>query len=34
MLDWLGLENSPVFDPDAVPTDQIEQELAVNGASR
>jgi hypothetical protein len=34
MLDWLGLENSSAFDPDAVTTDQIEQELALNGASR
>lgn len=34
MLDWLGLENSSAFDPDAVATDQIEQELALNGASR
>jgi hypothetical protein len=34
MLDWLGLENSSAFDPNAVTTDQIEQELALNGASR
>lgn len=34
MLDWLGLENSSAFDPDVTATDQIEQELALNGASR
>ena len=34
MLDWLGLENSSAFDPNAVTTDQVEQELALNGASR
>jgi len=34
MIDWLGLENSSAFDPSAVATDHIEQELALNGASR
>jgi len=34
MLDWLGLENSTTFDPTAIATDHIEQELALNGASR
>ena len=34
MLDWLGLDNSSEFDPDAITTEQIEYELALNGASR
>jgi hypothetical protein len=34
MLDWLGLDNSSAFDPNAVTTDQIEEEVALNGASR
>ena len=34
MLDWLGLDNSSEFDPNAIATDQIEYELALNGASR
>jgi hypothetical protein len=34
MLDWLGLDNSSAFDPNAVATDQIEEELALSGASR
>jgi len=34
MLDWLGLANSSAFDPNAIATDQIEQELALNGTSR
>jgi hypothetical protein len=34
MLDWLGLDNSSAFDPNAVTIDQIEEEVALNGASR
>jgi hypothetical protein len=34
MLDWLGLANSYTFDPNAIPTHQIAQELALSGASR
>lgn len=34
MIDWLGLENSSAFDPSAIATDHIEQELALSGASR
>lgn len=34
MLDWLGLENSSAFNPNAIATDHIEQELALSGASR
>jgi hypothetical protein len=34
MLDWLGLDNSSAFDPNAAATDQIEEELALSGASR
>jgi hypothetical protein len=34
MIDWLGLENSSAFDPNAIATDRIEQVLALNGASR
>jgi hypothetical protein len=34
MLDWLGLDNASEFDPAAVPTDAIEEELALSGASR
>jgi Plasmid pRiA4b ORF-3-like protein len=34
MLDWLGLDNSSAFDPNAIATDQIDQELALNDVSR
>lgn len=34
MLDWLGLDNPSAFDPNALATDQIEEELALTGASR
>jgi len=34
MLDWLGLDITSAFDPNAIATDQIEQELTLNGASR
>jgi hypothetical protein len=34
MLDWLGLANSATFDPNAIATDHIEYELALNGTSR
>ena len=34
MLDWLGLENATAFDPNAIATDHIEQELALSSASR
>lgn len=32
MLDWLGLDNASEFDPAAVATDRIEEELALSGA--
>jgi hypothetical protein len=34
MLVWLGLNDASEFDPNAVPTDDIDYELALNGASR
>jgi hypothetical protein len=34
MLDWLELDNSSAFDPNAVTTDQLEYELALNSAIR
>jgi hypothetical protein len=34
MLDWLGLANASEFDPAAIATDNIEEELALSGASR
>jgi hypothetical protein len=34
MLDWLGLDNGSAFAPDAVTIDQLEEEVALNGASR
>jgi hypothetical protein len=34
MLEWLGLDTAGEFDPTAVPTDNIDYELALNGASR
>jgi hypothetical protein len=34
MLEWLGLENASEFDPNAVPSDTIDYELALTGASR
>lgn len=34
MLDWLGLENTTAFDPNTVTLDQLEEEVALNGASR
>jgi hypothetical protein len=34
MLDWLGLTNASQFDPAAIATDHIEEELALTGASR
>jgi hypothetical protein len=33
MLDWLGLEHSSAFDPNAVTIDQLAQEVALNGTS-
>jgi hypothetical protein len=33
MLDLLSLDNSSAFDPNAVTTDQIEEKVALNGAS-
>jgi hypothetical protein len=33
VLDWLGLDDSSAFDPNAIATDHIEQELALSGAS-
>jgi len=34
MLDWLGLTDASQFDPTAVPTEDIDYELALSGASR
>ncbi len=34
MLDWLGLTNASEFAPTAVPTEDIDYELALSGASR
>jgi pRiA4b ORF-3-like protein len=34
MLEWLGLENASEFDPAAVPSENIDYELALTGASR
>jgi hypothetical protein len=34
MLEWLGLENGSEFDPNAVPSDTIDYELALTAASR
>jgi hypothetical protein len=34
MLDWLGLDSGSAFDPNAVTTDQLDHEVALNGASR
>ncbi|MDQ3554769.1 MAG: plasmid pRiA4b ORF-3 family protein [Chloroflexota bacterium] len=34
MLDWLGLNGAFEFDPAAVATDDIEEELALSGATR
>jgi hypothetical protein len=33
-LEWLGLENAAEFDPNTVTLEQLEQEVALNGASR
>ncbi len=32
MLEWLGLDNPTEFDPNAIATDQLDYELALNGA--
>jgi hypothetical protein len=34
MLDWLGLDNASAFDPNTVTLDQLEEEVALNGAIR
>ena len=34
MLEWLDLTNASEFDPTAVPTEDIDYELALSGASR
>jgi hypothetical protein len=34
MLDWLALDNPSEFDPAAVETEDIEEELALSGAGR
>ncbi len=34
MLEWLDLENGSAFDPNAVPSDTIDYELALTGANR
>lgn len=33
MLDWLGLDDASAFDPGAVAADDLEEELALSGAS-
>jgi hypothetical protein len=33
-LQWLSLDNATDFDPNAIATDQLEYELALNGATR
>jgi hypothetical protein len=33
MLEWLGLTDASEFDPHAVPTEHIDYELALSGAS-
>ena len=33
MLDWLDLDDASPFDPHAVTIDQLEEEVALNGAS-
>ncbi|MGA2926961.1 MAG: hypothetical protein ABSG43_13370 [Solirubrobacteraceae bacterium] len=33
MLEWLGLNDPGEFDPNAVPTEHIDDELALSGAS-
>ena len=34
MVEWLGLENASEFDPAAVPSENIDYELALTGVSR
>jgi hypothetical protein len=34
MRDWLGLDNASEFNPAAIATDDIEEQLALSGASR
>ena len=34
MLEWLGLDNASEFDPAVVATEDIDNELALSGASR
>jgi hypothetical protein len=34
MLEWLSLDNATEFDPNAVTLEQLEEEVALNGASR
>jgi Plasmid pRiA4b ORF-3-like protein len=34
MLEWLGLDDPSEFDPAVIPTENIEYELALSGASR
>jgi hypothetical protein len=34
MLEWLSLDNGSEFDPNTVTIDQLEHEVALNGASR
>ena len=33
MLDWLGLDTPSAFDPKTITIDEIEQDLALAGAS-
>jgi hypothetical protein len=34
MIDWLGLDDNTAFDPNAVTIDRLEEEVALNGATR
>jgi hypothetical protein len=34
MLEWLGLNDASEFDPNTVPTENIDYELALSGAGR
>lgn len=34
MLEWLGLDDASAFDPSALDTDAIDEELALTGAAR
>jgi len=34
MLDWLGFDDASAFDPNALSIEEIEEEVALNGASQ